>query len=141
MSNYIFVYGTLKSNQVNHDLLGSIRFIGCGLVPGCVLMDLGGVPGMIPSSNSIVVDHSNIYVAAGEVYRVEDADMPALLARTDKLERSGIMYLRVKVNVLVQGKGMLECIAYLYMVGLGRDPIHNGWWIPKCNDGGHSSGG
>ncbi len=141
MSNYIFVYGTLKHDEVNHDLLGSVKFIGCGLVPGCVLMDLGGVPGMIPSSNAIVIGQGNHYIAAGEVYRIEDEDMPALLTRTDMLEHNGTMYLRVKVNVMVRGHGELECVAYLYMVGLGRDPIFNGWWLPKCKDGGHSSGG
>lgn len=126
--NYIFVYGTLKRGEQNHQLISGAKFVDVGYVQGCVLFDLGGCPAMMPGGSRQV--DTVTYVAKGEVYSVPDAEWSGTLARLDKLEREGSLYLRVKLNVCTKTSGDYECVTYIFIPSLQRDErvVLNGWW-------------
>ncbi len=72
----LFVYGTLKRGCSNHPFLAAQTFLGVGrTVPGYLLYDLGGFPGMV----RVPEDRDGVF---GEVWSV-DADT---LASLDHLE-------------------------------------------------------
>ncbi|WP_332608742.1 gamma-glutamylcyclotransferase family protein [Achromobacter sp. ESBL13] len=80
MSIYVFVYGTLRTGEIN-DLaqaaarrgLPEARWAGPATVPG-MLVDFGAWPGLIPVDDGRRV--------RGDVYQVE----PALIALMDEIE-------------------------------------------------------
>ncbi len=126
MSNYIFVYGTLKKGEINHHLMAGAEYVDVGLAPGCVLLDLGGCPALMPFH---VTGQDNHHTATGEIYRIPDPDLPSLLSRLDKLESEGSMYLRAKLKITARTK-QFECITYIYMPNIGARIVNNGWWTP-----------
>ena len=110
MSQHIFVYGTLKRGGCNNYLLNDCEFVGKGRAWGCVLIDFGGYPGMIPAN---IKDRNTVWVV-GEVYSVPQVHWRPLRARLDILEKAYQLYLPVKIEV--DGKGWVkECFTYLYM--------------------------
>jgi gamma-glutamylcyclotransferase (GGCT)/AIG2-like uncharacterized protein YtfP len=81
----VFVYGTLRQGEVNHDLLATSEFIGGHVTePKYELQDLGEYPGLISGSSSIV----------GEVYRIDEQT----LAKLDILEDVPIEYRREVID-------------------------------------------
>ena len=59
----LFVYGTLKRDKANNDLLGDSKYLGKYITdPRWGLLDLGSFPAMVPSNKSV----------KGEVYLVND---------------------------------------------------------------------
>jgi gamma-glutamylcyclotransferase (GGCT)/AIG2-like uncharacterized protein YtfP len=126
--NYVFVYGTLKRGEQNHVLLRGSEFVDVGYVRGCVLFDLGGCPAMMPGGNRQIdeVTHS----AKGEIYEVPDEVFNDTLARLDRLESEGSLYLRVKLIVRTRTGGSCECLTYLFIPSLqgNQRVVNGGWW-------------
>lgn len=127
MPNYIFVYGTLKRDGFNNNLLDGCSFIGIGVARGFILVNMGGCPGMIPG---VVTRHNHNDDAVGEVYRVSDEELPHVLARLDQLENEGSTYVRAKATVqFYSDTGVLyniECVTYLFMPNLDPDSLVKG---------------
>jgi gamma-glutamylaminecyclotransferase len=74
----LFVHGSLRRGEPNHDLLAGARPIGDALTaPKYTLLDHGESPGLARNGTQAVV---------GEVYAVEDAD----LVRLDRLAGPGL---------------------------------------------------
>jgi gamma-glutamylcyclotransferase (GGCT)/AIG2-like uncharacterized protein YtfP len=130
--NYIFVYGTLKRGEQNHQLIGHAEFIDVGYIRGCILFDLGGCPAMMPGGSR---NGSVEQAAKGEIYAVKDEDLDNTLARLDALEQEGTLYIRVKLKVHSQAGGVQECITYLFIPSLQLDErvVEGGWWSCRSN--------
>lgn len=114
----VFVYGTLKRGCDNHSHLSGQRFIGeARTVPGHVLYELTGYPGMVaePGSDTCVV---------GELWEVDAAALVGL----DLLE--GVaegLYRRARVALAGPHDG-LETETYFYLRSLaGRRRLGSLW--------------
>jgi gamma-glutamylcyclotransferase (GGCT)/AIG2-like uncharacterized protein YtfP len=132
MTNYIFVYGTLKRGGFNEYLMYGCNFVGTGKAKGFVLVDLGGCPGMMPG---VITRHNHNDDAVGDVYTASDKELPYALARLDHLESEGNMYVRVKAEVQLyndtsgDGGCPIECTTYLFMPNLNPEAlVVNGEW-------------
>jgi gamma-glutamylcyclotransferase (GGCT)/AIG2-like uncharacterized protein YtfP len=147
VTNHLFCYGTLKRGQHNNLLLAGCEFIGVGKAHGCVLINLGSVPGMLPGK---MANHSDD--AIGEVYEIPNEKLAYILPRLDRFENNGEMYVRVvmTINMLscegcfVTGadRRTLECFTYLYMPHLdANSPVSGGNWLGTlARKAVHSSG-
>jgi gamma-glutamylaminecyclotransferase len=83
----VFVYGTLRQEEVNHDLLVRARFVAEARTEPCFeLFDLGPFPAMSADGETAV---------CGEVYAVDDAT----LARLDHLEGHPRFYQRTRIRL------------------------------------------
>jgi gamma-glutamylaminecyclotransferase len=83
----VFVYGTLRQGEVNHDLLATARFVAEARTEPCFeLFDLGPFPAMSANGQTAVL---------GEVYAVDDAT----LARLDHLEGHPRLYQRTRIRL------------------------------------------
>jgi gamma-glutamylaminecyclotransferase len=83
----MFVYGTLRQDEVNHDLLATARFVGEARTEPCFeLFDLGAFPAMSANGQTAVL---------GELYAVDDAT----LARLDHLEGHPRLYQRTRIRL------------------------------------------
>jgi gamma-glutamylaminecyclotransferase len=110
----VFVYGTLRQEEVNHDLLVRARFVAEARTEPCFdLFDLGAFPAMSTGGETAVL---------GEVYAVDDAT----LARLDRLEGHPSFYQRTQIR-LDDGQ---EVQTYLMERSRmrGRAPIASGDW-------------
>lgn len=123
MANFIFVYGTLKRGGWNNDILSECEFVGTGTARGCVLIDMGACPGMVPGRVGSPLSDNN---ATGEVYSVPDHLFPSLLQQLDKLENVDRMYIRVRLSVVLDNGKRLGCATYLYMLNLNDDIVVEG---------------
>lgn len=79
----VFVYGTLKSGQVNHHHLAGCRFCGEAQLPDLALHNLGPFPMAIASNNPAAT-------LQGEVYEVSSAKLHEL----DRFEGAPRLYER-----------------------------------------------
>jgi gamma-glutamylaminecyclotransferase len=110
----VFVYGTLRQDEVNHDLLAQARFVAEGRTEPCFeLFDLGSFPAMSTGGETAVL---------GEVYAVDDAT----LARLDRLEGHPSFYQRAQIRL----EGGQEVETYLMDRARmrRRAPIASGDW-------------
>jgi gamma-glutamylcyclotransferase (GGCT)/AIG2-like uncharacterized protein YtfP len=109
----VFVYGTLRKGEINHNLLESSEFIG-GYVtePKFELHDLGEYPGLVEGTSSIV----------GEVYRVNDET----LAQLDILEDVPIEYRRELIDTPYG-----PAHYYIYQGQVQGSDIHGGDWMSR----------
>jgi gamma-glutamylaminecyclotransferase len=110
----VFVYGTLRRDEVNHDLLARARFVSEARTEPCFeLFDLGPFPAMSTGGETAVL---------GEIYAVDDAT----LARLDHLEGHPSFYQRTQIRP----EGGQEVQAYLMdrTRMRGRVPIASGDW-------------
>jgi gamma-glutamylaminecyclotransferase len=83
----VFVYGTLRQDEVNHDLLAPARFVAEARTEPCFeLFDLGPFPAMSANGRTAVL---------GELYAVDDAT----LARLDHLEGHPRLYQRTRIRL------------------------------------------
>ena len=83
----VFVYGTLRRDEVNHDLLVRARFVAEARTEPCFdLFDLGAFPAMSAGGETAVL---------GEAYVVGDAT----LARLDRLEGHPSFYRRTQIRL------------------------------------------
>lgn len=105
--NEVFVYGTLKRNEGNNDLLKDSQFLGeYETDPRWGLVDLGAFPGMVPANKAV----------KGEVFLVDDDVMEALdlLEGVDHgLYRRSRIYINCPVS-----KDRREVWAYIYWGGI-----------------------
>lgn len=114
----IFVYGTLKSGQYNHERLGLDRvpFIGKAVtIDKYDLYDLGVFPGLCDGNTSNV---------KGECYSVSQQAFRDI----DIMERYA-GYKPRKIPVLIDGNRM-DAVAWIYQEGgLGGTLIESGEWV------------
>ncbi|MEW8385896.1 MAG: gamma-glutamylcyclotransferase family protein [Candidatus Thiodiazotropha sp.] len=102
----VFVYGTLRRNEVNHYLLEEARYCGtCLTPPRYKMVNLGAYPGVVRSGGTCV---------EGEVYQVSAQQ----LADLDRLEGYPHAYCR-EVIATPWGKAWI----YLYRGSLRDRPV------------------
>ncbi len=83
----VFVYGTLRSGESNHDLLATAAPAGpARTAPAFDLVSLGPFPGMVAGGRTAVT---------GELYDVD----PATLAALDRLEGHPRLYERLPIRL------------------------------------------
>ena len=92
MSDYLFVYGTLRKGHARaHRLLGAARFVSRGTVSG-KLYDLGDYPGLRKTTRSGTR-------VGGEVYELAGPDPERRLAILDRYEGAEFRRARVVVRL------------------------------------------
>jgi gamma-glutamylcyclotransferase (GGCT)/AIG2-like uncharacterized protein YtfP len=104
MSDYLFVYGTLRKGDARaHRLLGAARFVSKGTVSGR-LYDLGDYPGLrkTPRGGARV---------GGEVYELAGPDPERRLAILDRYE--GAEFRRARVVVRLRDGRVHRAWAYV----------------------------
>jgi gamma-glutamylcyclotransferase (GGCT)/AIG2-like uncharacterized protein YtfP len=93
---------------------------------------MGTFPGMIPGRA-----HGRNYLGAdamGEIYSTADEDVPTLLRHLDRLESEGTLYIRVKMDILLERGEPIECVTYLYMTPINPNRIFpDGNWPVRNN--------
>ncbi|MCB1865199.1 MAG: gamma-glutamylcyclotransferase [Chromatiales bacterium] len=111
----VFVYGTLRSGDYNHALLGTARRLGtCRTAARYTLHDFGAWPGLRVGGRDRIT---------GEVYAVDRAT----LARLDRLEQVPRRYRRALLST-PWGQ------AFVYLTRDRRGPrIANGDWMQHRN--------
>ncbi len=135
MTNYLFCYGTLKRGECNNLLLTGCEFVGIGKASGCMLVNLGPIPGMVPCRGENSGD-----TAIGEVYEIPGEKLAYILHRLDQLEHNGKMYIRITMPIdMLSYKGCsaagtnrrtLNCITYFYMLYLATNSLVSGGnWV------------
>lgn len=106
----LFVYGSLKRGQPNHEQLGQARFIDVARTAPCFALRLiDGYPALVPGMRSIV----------GQLFEVTFAD----LERLDDFEGAG--YLRVRIEL----EGGLTAFAYLSRTPARGEPHDADEWL------------
>ena len=105
MDNYIFVYGTLLTEERNHYLLENSILIGNGYIKDYFMFNVGTYPGIQKSkyNNKIVL---------GEVYKVNDETMVLL----DELEEVGYLYKKELVPVYLDNDEIVNSYVYEYIL-------------------------
>lgn len=95
MSNFVFVYGTLKDGLSNNVLLRSATFVsrGCTVKP-YIMYDTGGFP--------VVFQETEKHNVSGEVYEVDDQT----LQRLDRLEGHPSFFERREITVDLADTGV-----------------------------------
>ena len=113
----VFVYGTLKRAQVNHDLLSNATYLGDHQTqPVYKMFHLGSYPGVVKSGSTSI---------SGEVYLVDSLTMSHL----DRLEGYPHAYTRELIPTQ-WGQAWI----YLYRGSLGgRQIIQSGHWKDEIN--------
>lgn len=127
MSQYLFVYGTLKRGFYNHTILLDYKgndstFIRELSLPGYDMYSLGGFPGVVLGKGQIT----------GELYKVNDE----ILCRTDRLEGVNAkfpykgLYRREKARMISEDQfGTWNYWIYLYNGDVStRQKIEDGVW-------------
>jgi gamma-glutamylcyclotransferase (GGCT)/AIG2-like uncharacterized protein YtfP len=108
MSDYVFVYGTLRRRFSNHHLLGRALYVGAGRTREPFALYLDDYP--------YVIRHEAVSAIVGEVYKVDVATMFAL----DALEEHPHVYRREKVGVVLEDGQETEAWLYFYPTPRGR---------------------
>ena len=109
----IFVYGTLKKGERNHEaFLSKAQFITNGVIVGYTLYDLGYFPGIKKTKKGVV---------EGEVYRVS----LDTLHQIDLLEDEGDLYSRVTTDVIGNGLKLHNVQTYVYNPPIPRKRSKN----------------
>ena len=113
LKTYVFVYGTLRKEQVNHYLLEDAMYCGDFVTPAKFKMfDLGAYPGVTSGGRSSIT---------GEVYEIDRKQF----ARLDQLEGYPQLYDR-KLIPTPFGQAWI----YLYKESLaGRKLVVGGDWV------------
>jgi gamma-glutamylcyclotransferase (GGCT)/AIG2-like uncharacterized protein YtfP len=113
MAEYLFVYGTLRSNLVPQDLRGLVqqmRRIGAAYAHGH-LYDLGEYPGAI-------IDADCDRRIIGEVLELTDSE--SILTALDHYEgfdsndRGASLFVRTGCHVILENGEGIECWVYVY---------------------------
>ncbi|WP_099607749.1 gamma-glutamylcyclotransferase family protein [Vibrio coralliilyticus] len=114
MQHLLFVYGTLRQGESNHNFLADSQCLGhFETPPHYALYDLGTYPAVIEGHDTIL----------GEVYLIDDET----LARVDKLEDVPVEYRREQIETPFG-----EAWIYLYQDGSMLDTIiSSGDWCQK----------
>lgn len=70
MTNYVFVYGTLKSDEVNSNLMSSARLIGCGSTVDAFILKQEMFPSLYKKGRFSNIEPS---IVTGELYEVPES--------------------------------------------------------------------
>jgi len=134
LSNYIFVYGTLRRGFLaSKEYMSSsyVEFVEEGFVNG-KLFEVSGYPGLILTNTKEVV--------YGEVYRVDSSYIDKLLEKLDEYEgcsrdfREPYEYKRVKTKVTLQNSKVIEAWVYIYNLDTSTlEPIKSGDYLEYKN--------
>ena len=118
MTDYVFVYGTLKRGEPNQTLMCGTRYVADGILNNAGLIDLGGFPGL-------VLGHCwPKDFAKGEIYEILDNDVISTL---DRLESVGHLYTRVMIPVAVIGvPSTLLCWTYILLTKVPEERLVQG---------------
>ena len=96
----VAVYGTLKDNQGNHELIGKSRFINSGTTKAPLVMkSAGGFPVVFQKPGA------NVSV---EVYECDETTMK----RLDALEGNGVMFQRELTEIEFLDGSVFSCWMY-----------------------------
>ena len=81
LTDFVFVYGSLKRGFGNHRCLEGAEFIGPGILDNAKMLNLGAFPGLVPATTGEIF---------GEIYKIT----PTILVRLDRLEGHPHFYCR-----------------------------------------------
>jgi gamma-glutamylcyclotransferase (GGCT)/AIG2-like uncharacterized protein YtfP len=114
MTEYLFLYGTLKPNQAEGevaDVIKRLRRIGSATVPGR-LYDFGEYPGAIVSRNSSKKIHGEVF----ELPIAEDATLKAIDAyeEFDVSNPEQSLFVRQRISAKLQDGRRVNCWIYVY---------------------------
>lgn len=109
--DYIFVYGTLKRNQINHHFLNDAKYINDGVLNGYKMWNLGSYPAI----------KEGVGFVLGEVYEVDEDT----LFEIDKLEDEGVLYKKVLESIIMNDGKTIECFVYVYLLDIDKYPLNN----------------
>ena len=128
MSEFLFVYGTLRRGQPLHPYLAGsrTRFVGEGVIPGR-LFDLGDYP-------AAIADSRRFSTIRGEVHEllVPEEILPVLdeVEGFDPGRRETSLFERVEATVELENRRTLKAWVYFYKrTLLGATEIPNGDYI------------
>jgi gamma-glutamylcyclotransferase (GGCT)/AIG2-like uncharacterized protein YtfP len=116
MTDYLFVYGTLKEGGINHSCLFDCKFIDSGVCPNSVLADLGAFPGLVFTQDT---EH-----VKGEIYQA--SNIGRSLQLLDYLEGNGRLFERVCADITANSGIVYPCWVYTWMRGL-QQPTLEDW--------------
>lgn len=119
----IFVYGTLKRGQWNHEwFLSGAIFLGAGQTKQPFAMhDAYGFP--------TVAESPRIYPIRGEAFAVTDAELAAL----DRLEQHPRFYTRRQTRIVLDDGQRLDAWLYFGQAVPGYRWMPSGlWWPGRC---------
>ncbi len=113
MTEYLFLYGTLKPNEAASDVAETVRTlrrVGSATVPGR-LYDFGDYPGA-------VIDQSAKTSIKGELFELPNDDS-ALKALDDyeefnRTDRKNSLFIRTRAVATLQGGRQLNAWVYVY---------------------------
>lgn len=116
----VFVYGTLRQGSGNHRHIRTHkgRFVGKAVLKGYKMLNLGGIPGIVPGSQKLQV--------VGEVYRFGEID--SALASLDRLEAHPRVYQRQAINVTLDSGQNLIAWVYVWRLARNFPQILSGDW-------------
>jgi len=110
MTNFFF-YGIFKQYGVADHLLQDCTYVGSATAPGFVILDHNGPAAMVPGSTWPSINN----VAKGDVVAVPDEHFADILRRLDRVESNGKNYIRVKIEVIMDGGEQVEAYTYLWI--------------------------
>lgn len=121
MSNYVFVYGTLRCGGGNHArLLARLPVATIIAELPYRMVSLGGFPGLVPS------DHAAMHQITGELYEVTKEEFASL----DRLEGYPTFYNRIQFPLQEFG---IDNSAWVYVLkpedGEGCIDVTGGDWM------------
>lgn len=103
ISQYVFVYGTLKRGYGNHVILRNSQFIGEGhTIPDSFSLIDGGFPWAIPNSGTFHIK--------GELYLVEDQ---RTMHNLDSLEGVPHLFDRYNIEIRTEDGSDFDAIMYV----------------------------
>ncbi len=108
----VFVYGTLMSNNRNHDkYMQNAKFISQAVLCDYAMYNLGTYPGIKPFMGK------NVH---GEIYEISHETLNEL----NKLEEEGELYIIQYTNITVDDKVFENVIIYVYNLPVtGLEPM------------------
>jgi gamma-glutamylaminecyclotransferase len=125
MSHLVFVYGTLKRGQHNHNrFLATSTFLGPATTAERWRMITGGYPVVLPNHHRAGAGRIR-----GELYEVDDQTLEAL----DRLEGNGHLYLRREVPVVANDGISFAGRAWMYVGLRPASWFHSQSLIPRIN--------
>lgn len=111
MTDFVFVYGSLKRGSYNHCVLGGSEFIGCGATTEEFILTDCGFPYMIvPESLSEDAQGAIPARVVGEVYKVTDGSVRAAL---DSLEGVGYCHYKHRTTDVELNEQVFTCLSYV----------------------------
>lgn len=119
MTDFYFVYGTLKSKSWNNYHLGDSRLLANAETEEGYTLHQSGIPYMVKGT-----DETNLPVR-GELYEVTDKNTKL---RVDGLEGHPYFYRRTIINVKTEDGDTVQANAYIYQGNPGCElsPVING---------------